>query len=140
MLKTEGEIKRYLAKLTNDQIKKMVEGLDFSPFPILLTEEYGRRFGYGKKSRKNRKVILKNKIKKEKQTRRKVLRDLASDLKHIQSFTISFSGLDELSEKGISEIHNKTEALIKAFLQRSNTFAISTKRLVQLEKEYKSLN
>ncbi len=50
MLKSEKSIKEYLQKLPDDTIIKYYLDVEYSPFPILVIEEYTRRF---KKKSKN---------------------------------------------------------------------------------------
>ncbi|RMW37290.1 MAG: hypothetical protein EA447_06360 [Nitrosopumilus sp.] len=50
MLKSEKSIKEYLQKLPDDTIIKYYLDVEYSPFPILVIEEYTRRF---KKKTKN---------------------------------------------------------------------------------------
>ena len=50
MLKSEKSIKEYLQKLPDDTIIKYYLDVEYSPFPVLVIEEYTRRF---KKKTKN---------------------------------------------------------------------------------------
>ena len=43
-LKSEKSIKEYLKKLSDDTIIKYYSDVEYSPFPVLLIEEYARRF------------------------------------------------------------------------------------------------
>lgn len=140
MLKSEEEIKNYLKKLSDEQIKKMIDGLDFSPFPILLTVEYEKRFGVGPASKKNKKTALKSKIRQERKNQRKAIHELKLNLRQIVSNSVSPSGIESLSDDAIKQIHKKTEFAMKDFLQSANIIAVSTKRISQLEQEYKSLD
>lgn len=140
MIKSEEEIRSYLKKLSNEQIKKMIDGLDFSPFPILLTTEYEKRFGTGPANKKNKKTALKSKIRQERKNQRKAIHDLKLELRKIVSGAVSPSGLKSLSNDGIRKIHEKTESAMKNFLQSANVIAVATKRISQLEQEYKSLD
>lgn len=140
MIKSEEEIKNYLKQLSDEQIKKMIDGLDFSPFPILLTTEYEKRFGVVSKNKKNKKAALKSKIHQERKNQRKAINDLKLALRQIISTTVSTSGLESISSDGIRQIHKKTESATKNFLQSANYIAVSIKRISQLEQEYKSLD
>jgi hypothetical protein len=54
-MKSEKSIKEYLKTLSDDTIIKYYLDVEFSPFPILIIEEYTRRF-----KRKTKNEILKN--------------------------------------------------------------------------------
>ena len=43
-LKSEKSIKEYLKKLSDDTIIKYYSDVEYSPFPVLVIEEYARRF------------------------------------------------------------------------------------------------
>ena len=55
MLKSEKSIKEYLQKLPDDTIIKYYLDVEYSPFPILVIEEYTRRF-----KRKTKNEIIKD--------------------------------------------------------------------------------
>ena len=54
-LKSEKSIKEYLEKLPDDTIIKYYLDVEYSPFPILVIEEYTRRF-----KRKTKNEIIKD--------------------------------------------------------------------------------
>tara|TARA_B110001454_G_scaffold102849_1_gene96997 strand:- start:3 stop:530 length:528 start_codon:yes stop_codon:yes gene_type:complete len=54
-LKSEASFKEYLKKLPNDTIIKYYSDVEYSPFPILLIQEYTRRF-----EQKSKNEILKD--------------------------------------------------------------------------------
>ena len=56
-LKSEKSIKEYLEKLPDDTIIKYYLDVEYSPFPILVIEEYTRRF-----KRKTKNEIIKDQI------------------------------------------------------------------------------
>lgn len=56
-LKTEKNIRKYLKKLSDSQIELFYEAIEYTPFPILVTQEYSRRF----KSKNKRTNIRLNK-------------------------------------------------------------------------------
>ena len=43
-LSCEKNVKQYLRKISDSQIKTFYENLEYTPFPILLIREYKRRF------------------------------------------------------------------------------------------------
>jgi hypothetical protein len=43
-IKSEKSIKEYLKKLPDDTIIKYYSDVEYSPFPILVIEEYTKRF------------------------------------------------------------------------------------------------
>lgn len=43
-LKTEKNVSKYLQSLSDSQIKSYYEAIEFTSFPILLSQEYSRRF------------------------------------------------------------------------------------------------
>ena len=49
-LKTEKNVKKYLQELSDSQLKLYFEAIEFTPFPILLAQEYTKRF-------KNKKIV-----------------------------------------------------------------------------------
>ena len=54
-LKSENSFKEYLKKLSDDKIIEYYQDVEFTPFPILLIEEYTRRF-----KRKTKDEIIKD--------------------------------------------------------------------------------
>ena len=55
VLKSEASFKEYLKKLPDDTIIKYYSDVEYSPFPILLIQEYTRRF-----EQKSKNEILKD--------------------------------------------------------------------------------
>jgi hypothetical protein len=43
-LKTENNIKEYLCSVSDKELKKLYENIELTPFPILLAQEYRKRF------------------------------------------------------------------------------------------------
>ncbi|MCV0373412.1 MAG: hypothetical protein K5793_07665 [Nitrosarchaeum sp.] len=43
-LSSEKNVKKYLKKISDSQVKTFYENLEYTPFPILLIKEYKRRF------------------------------------------------------------------------------------------------
>lgn len=48
-LKTEENVKKYLQRLSDAQIKSYYEMIEFTTFPVLLAQEYSKRFKNTKK-------------------------------------------------------------------------------------------
>lgn len=57
MKQTERSLKEMLSNLPDDKLKMLAEGIEMSPFPILINKEYKKRFGNNTK--------LKNLLKKQ---------------------------------------------------------------------------
>ncbi|MDX1596656.1 MAG: hypothetical protein R3327_06925 [Nitrosopumilaceae archaeon] len=50
-LKTEENVRKFLSKLSDNELKKYYEAIEFTSFPILLEQEYANRF-YKKNKKK----------------------------------------------------------------------------------------
>lgn len=125
-IKTEKKIKRFLSNLPDGQIKKLFNGVEVSPFPILLTIEYEKRFG---KKNKKLQTPLRKKLRGEHLRQRKLLREFKTDLKKLEQLTISTSGIDKLSKDSIEEIQ----------LKRSKCMQRIQKTTKELEKTSRSI-
>lgn len=125
-IKTEKKIKRFLSSLPDDQIKKLFNGVEVSPFPILLTIEYEKRFG---KKNKKLQAPLRKKLRGEHLRQRKLLREFKTDLRKLEQLTISTSGIDKLSKDSIEEIQ----------LKRSKCMQRIQKGAKELEKTSRSI-
>ena len=75
-LKSEKSIKEYLTKLPDDTIIKYYLDVEYSPFPILVIEEYTRRF-----KRKTKNEIIKD-LKLQSRLAKKKTKELGSMAKH----------------------------------------------------------
>jgi len=75
-LKSEKSIKEYLEKLPDDTIIKYYLDVEYSPFPILVIEEYTRRF-----KRKTKNEIIKD-LKLQSRLAKKKTRELGSMAKN----------------------------------------------------------
>ena len=53
-LGNEKNVKKFLNSLSDAKIKNFYEAIEYTPFPILLTKEYKKRFTKNKS--KNRKI------------------------------------------------------------------------------------
>ena len=48
-IKSEKNVKKYLASISDDQIKIFYENIELTSFPILLAKEYHKRFSKNKR-------------------------------------------------------------------------------------------
>lgn len=126
-IKTEEKIKRFLSSLSDDQIKKLFNGVEVSPFPILLTIEYENRFGKNKKIQSS----IKSKLRQEQRRQRKLLREFKTDLKKLEQLTVSISGIDKLSKASIEEIQLKRARCIQK-IHKTTTELEKTNRNILL--------
>jgi len=65
-LKSEKSIKEYLKKLPDDTIIKYYLDVEYSPFPVLLIEEYTRRFKRKTKNEIIKDLVLQTRLAKKK--------------------------------------------------------------------------
>jgi hypothetical protein len=112
-IKTEQKIKRFLADLPNNQIKKLFDGVEISPFPLLLTLEYEKRFG---KKKERMLALLRNKLRQDQIKQRKLLQDFHVELKKLEQLSISLSGVEKLSKKSIERIQFKRTNIVQKLL------------------------
>ena len=112
-IKTEQKIKQFLAGLPDNQIKKLFDGVEISPFPLLLTLEYEKRFG-----KKNKKMIslISSKLRQEQIKQRQLLKDFHIELKKLEQLTVSVSGVEKLSKKSIERIQFKRTNIVQKLL------------------------
>ena len=107
-LKSEKSIKEYLKSLSDDEIIGYYFDVEFSPFPVLIMEEYTRRF-----KQKTKDEIVKNLKHQEKFVEKKIkdLKRFAKKQKLIDDITVEKSEefLNEAKKKG----HNISESIIK---------------------------
>lgn len=113
-IKTERKIRQFLAGLPDSQIKKLFDGVEISPFPLLLTLEYEKRFG---KKNKKRLSLLSSKLRREQIKQRKLLQDFHIELKKLEQLAISLSGVEKLSKKSIERIQFKRTNTIQKLLR-----------------------
>ncbi|HET8719688.1 MAG TPA: hypothetical protein VFM64_01690 [Candidatus Nitrosotenuis sp.] len=99
--RTEKKIKRFLTSLSDDQIKKLFEDFDVSPFPLLIMLEHERRFG-----KKNKKIVsmTTSQLRNIHEKQNKLLREIKIELKKLEQLTISISGLEKISKTSIEDI------------------------------------
>jgi len=51
-LKTEENVKRFLHGLSDKELQKYYEAIEFTSFPLLLEQEYANRFYHKKRTKK----------------------------------------------------------------------------------------
>lgn len=107
-IKSEKSIKEYLKTLPDDTIIKYYLDVEYSPFPILIIEEYTNRF-----KRKTKNEILKD-LKYQTHLARKKVQDLtrmAKKRKMIDDVTIEKS--EEIINQAKKKGYEVSESLIK---------------------------
>ncbi len=131
-IKTEQKIRQFLANLPDNQIKKFFDGVEISPFPLLLTLEYEKRFG---KNNKKMISLLGSKLRKEQIKQSKLLQDFRIELKKLEQLTISFSGVEKLSKKSIERIQFKRTNIVQKLLRLTADLEKINKNIVLRENE-----
>lgn len=137
--KSEKELKKFLKGLSNNQIKKLVDGIDVSPFPVLLASEYEKRFGQDKSSIK--KIILKiNKdIREEQKKQGIILNNLRKELDIIKNAIVSERGLNELMGQSIIQIQNKRNKTLTDIQKNCSLLVKTSTKMTELESRYTAL-
>lgn len=122
-IKSEKSIKEYLKTLPDDTIIKYYLDVEFSPFPVLLIEEYTRRF-----KRKTKDEILKD-IKFQTRLARKKTQDLT----RIAKKHIAIDDITKLkSEEFISQAQKKGHTISDNILKKSGVLSSKLRRGTQL--------
>lgn len=93
-----------LSKLPDGKLKMLAEGIEMSPFPVLINKEYKKRFGANNAKLKN---SLKKQIRAKQLEEKKILRNLYAEIKKLEQQAISISGLEQLSERSIKQIQDR---------------------------------
>lgn len=137
--KSEKELKRFLSGLSNNQIKKLVDGIDVSPFPVLLALEYEKRFGYDASTIKKITLKTNKEIRKEHNKQGVILNNLKKELDIIKNTRISERGLNELSDKSITQIQNKRTDALTDIQKNCELLVKSSIKITELESKYISL-
>lgn len=138
--KPERDLKKFLRTLSDKQIKKWVDGIDVSPFPMLLAAEYRRRFGLEENAMKRIKIKLGNRIRNEQQRQGILLGDVKKDLKIIMNSTVSPTGIADLSERSINQIHVRRISALEEMRRSLKMLAKSTMLITRLENELADLH
>ncbi len=130
ILKSEKSIKEYLQKLPDDTIIKYYLDVEYSPFPILVIEEYTRRF---KKKTKNE--IIKDLKYQGKLARKKTqeLGKMAKKHKLVDDITRQKSDeiIKHAKKKGfeISKVISKKKTDLTSKLRKTTKSGIVKKRI-----------
>ena len=95
-LKSEKSFKEYLKKLSDDVIIKYYSDVEYSPFPVLIIQEYTRRF-----EQKSKNEILKD-LKLQTRLARKKTQEISKMAK-------KHTSVDDLSQKKSQEIINQAK-------------------------------
>jgi len=95
-LKSEKSFKEYLKKLSDDTIIKYYSDVEYSPFPVLIIQEYTRRF-----EQKSKNEILKD-LKLQTRLARKKTQE-------INKMAKKHTSVDDLSQKKSQEIINQAK-------------------------------
>ncbi|MGI0061659.1 MAG: hypothetical protein ACREBA_04315 [Nitrosotalea sp.] len=138
--KSERELRKLLHGLSDNQIKKLVDGIDVSPFPVLLASEYERRFGYDKPTIKKILAKIRREIREEQNKQWIILNKFKKELDIVKNTRISDRGLDELSEKSIMQIQNKRISTLSNLQKHFDLLFKSLRKTAELEYRYTSFN
>jgi len=132
-MKSEKSIKEYLKTLPDDIIIKYYLDVEFSPFPILVIEEYTRRF-----KRKTKNEILKD-LKFQAHLARKKTREISNMAK---KHTLVNDMTKQKSEEIIGQAKRKGviigEKIIKRSTMLGSKLKKGTKSGIQLGKDLKT--
>jgi len=120
-LKSEKSIKEYLKSLSDDVIIRYYLDVEFSPFPVLVMEEYTRRF-----KQKTKDEIIKSIKKQEKIVERKI--------RELQRFAKKQRLIDEVktkkSEDFLRDAKKKGHSISDTVLRKSGIFGSKIKKRV----------
>ena len=124
--KSEKYFKEYLSKITDDQLIDFYEGLEWTPFPVLVLKEYQNRFKSKNKKEVLKKLKMHSEITKEKI---KILQAIAKKsskaTKNIKTKGKEISGylgetINPSSEKNLEILEKLGDLKKKELLQRKN--------------------
>ena len=121
-LKSEKSLKEYLKKLPDDTIIKYYLDVEYSPFPILVIEEYTRRF-----KRKTKDQIIKD-LKFQTRLARKKTQELgkiATKNKFVHEIT------REKSDEIVKQAKKKGYEISESILQKSGMLKSKLKKSIQ---------
>ena len=126
-LKSEKSIKEYLEKLPDDTIIKYYLDVEYSPFPILVIEEYTRRFKRKTKNEIIKDLKFQSRLAKKKTKelgsmakKRKLVDDVTREKSEAiikQAKTKGYEISEKLASKGSilgSKLKKKTQSTIKS--------------------------
>lgn len=136
MKQTERNLKQMLSKLPDSKLRMLAEGIEMSPFPVLINKEYKKRFG-------GVDIHLKNSLKKQIRTKqaeqKKLLRNVHMEIKKLEQQSVSISGLEQISEKSIAQIHRRQKHLVESIAKNVRELAKSYEYNSFLERDLSGL-
>ncbi len=147
-LKSEKSIKEYLKKLPDDTIIKYYLDVEYSPFPILVIEEYTRRYKQKTKNEIIKDIKLQSRFAKKKAKelgsmakKHKVIDDVTRQkseefIKHAKNKGYRIS--EKIASKGSvfgSKLKKKTKSGIKSGLRAKNNLQKSKPEHLDLLKK-----
>lgn len=136
LIRTEAEFKKLLEGFSDQKIKKMQEHVDIYPFPVLLLQEYSRRFHPA--DTKKQVMLITRQLTKQKIKQRKLLKEIRSTVKKMGDYTISQSGLRDLSKKAIDGIHQKSRGTVSSLQKMTDDLEVINKKIIQYENKLKN--
>jgi hypothetical protein len=132
MSQTERNLRQMLSKLPDNKLRMLAEGIEISPFPILINKEYKKRFGGVDIRLKN---SLKKQIRAKQVEQKKLLRNVCVEIKKLEQQSVSVSGLEHLSEKSIAQIHHRQKHLVENIAKNVRELAKSCEHGTFLERD-----
>ncbi|WP_428325674.1 hypothetical protein [Nitrosopumilus sp.] len=91
-----------------------------------------------KKSHNKKNSLIIEKIKMQKQIQQKDSEELKKNIKKLQTLIISFSGLEQLSEKSIKNIQERRQKICAENQDIVKRISITAKKLSEYESKYKN--
>lgn len=132
MKQTEKKVRTMLSKLPDRKLRKLAEGIELSPFPVLINKEYNKRFG---RTDSKLKRSLKKQIGAKQVMQKKLLHALRTEAKRLEQQTVSMSGLEQLSTKSIMQIHKRQKQSVERLSKTVDELTQSYERRIFLENE-----
>lgn len=126
-----------LSKLPDNKLRMLAEGIEISPFPVLINKEYKKRFGGEDVRLKN---SLKKQIRAKQMEQKRLLSNMYVEIKELEQQSVSMSGLAQLSEKSIIQIHRKQKRLVENIAKNVRELAKSYEYSAFLERDLSSLS
>lgn len=130
-------MKQMLSKLPDNKLRMLAEGIEISPFPVLINKEYKKRFGGEDVRLKN---SLKKQIRAKQMEQKRLLSNMYVEIKELEQQSVSMSGLAQLSEKSIIQIHRKQKRLVENITKNVRELAKSYEYSAFLERDLSSLS
>ncbi|KFM20396.1 hypothetical protein AAA799P11_00143 [Marine Group I thaumarchaeote SCGC AAA799-P11] len=92
------------------------------------------------KSHSKKDSSLKEKIKSQKQIQQKNSEELKKNIKKLQTLVVSFSGLEQLSEKSIADIQKKRQKICAQNQEIVKKINLAVEKLAKYESKYKEIS